>query len=160
RLGSRLHNLYGPTEAAVDVTSWACRRGDARRVVPIGRPIANVRMHVLDGHGNEVPVGGPGELHIGGVCLARGYHNRPELTAEKFVEHAVLGRLYRTGDLGRWLPDGVLEYLGRLDHQVKLRGFRVELGEIEGVLCEQAGARAAVVCAREDVPGDKRLVAY
>ncbi len=160
RVGARLHNLYGPTEAAVDVTYWECRRNDTRRVVPIGRPIANIHMHVLDGAGRETPVGVPGELHIGGVGLARGYHNRPELTAEKFVHHGQLGRLYRTGDLGRWLADGSLEYLGRLDHQVKLRGFRVELGEIEAVLCEQPGVRASVVLAREDVPGDKRLVAY
>ncbi len=160
RVGARLHNLYGPTEAAVDVTYWECRRDDPRRVVPIGRPIANIHMHVLDGAGRETPVGVPGELHIGGVGLARGYHNRPELTAEKFIHHGQLGRLYRTGDLGRWLADGSLEYLGRLDHQVKLRGFRVELGEIEAVLCEQPGVRASVVLAREDVPGDKRLVAY
>jgi amino acid adenylation domain-containing protein len=160
RLGARLHNLYGPTEAAVDVTYWDCRRGDQRRLVPIGRPIANIQMHVLDDHGNPTPVGVPGELFIGGVGLARGYHNRPQLTAEKFITHQRLGRLYRTGDLGRWLPDGALDYLGRLDHQVKLRGFRVELGEIEAVLCEQPAVRAAVVAAREDTPGDKRLVAY
>src|SRR5262249_52932361 len=159
-LDARLHNLYGPTEAAVDVTFWECQPGDPRHVVPIGRPIATLQTHVLDQHGNPTPIGVPGELHIGGVGLARGYHNRPELTAEKFVYHPSLGRLYRTGDLGRWLPDGVLDYLGRLDHQVKLRGFRIELGEIEAVLSEQDSVRAAVVVAREATPGDRRLVAY
>jgi acyl carrier protein len=160
RLPARLHNLYGPTEAAVDVTYWECRRGDARTVVPIGRPVANTRMHVLDRHGGELPVGVPGELHIAGVQLARGYLNRPELTAERFISHPELGRLYRTGDLGRWLPDGTLEYLGRLDHQVKLRGQRIELGEIEATLLEHPGVRETVVLARQDSPGDLRLVAY
>src|SRR5262249_17013370 len=113
RLGARLHNLYGPTEAAVDVTAWECRRHDPRRVVPIGPPIANVRMNVLDKQQQEGPVGVPGELYIGGVGLARGYWKRPELTAERFVEHPTLGRQYRTGDLGRWLSDGGIDYLGR-----------------------------------------------
>src|SRR5262249_15384055 len=120
RLPARLHNLYGPTEAAVDVTFWECRRDDPRPVVPIGRPIANVQLHVLDKHGHQVPVGVPGELFIGGVGLARGYRNRPELTAERFAEHPSLGRLYRTGDIGRWLADGTIEYLGRADGQVKV----------------------------------------
>ena len=163
RLPARLHNLYGPTEAAVDVTFWPCRRGDGRKLVPIGKPIANTQMHVLDGKLQPVPVGVPGELYIGGVQVARGYLNRPELTAERFMPIRWpdgLGRLYRTGDLGRWLPDGVIEYLGRLDHQVKLRGFRIELGEIESALTEHPAVREAVVMAREDSPGDKRLVAY
>ena len=161
RLPARLHNLYGPTEAAVDVTFWPCRRGDGRKLVPIGRPVANTRMHVLDGKLRPVPVGVPGEVHIGGVQVARGYLNRPELTAERFIEGPEgLGRLYKTGDLGRWLSDGVIDYLGRLDHQVKLRGFRIELGEIESVLTEHPAVREAVVMAREDSPGDKRLVAY
>jgi amino acid adenylation domain-containing protein len=160
RLGCRLHNLYGPTEAAVDVTYWECRRGDPRRLVPIGRPVANTRMHVLDKHQQEVPVGVPGELHIAGVQLARGYLNRPELTAERFIEHPDLGRLYRTGDVGRWLGDGTLEYLGRTDHQVKLRGLRIELGEVEAALAEHPSVREAVVLARQDSPGDTRLVAY
>jgi amino acid adenylation domain-containing protein len=160
RLGARLHNLYGPTEAAVDVTAWACRQGDGPRVVPIGRPIANTRLHVLDRQLQEVPVGVPGELYIGGVGLARGYHNRPELTAERFVEHPQLGRLYRTGDVGRWQAEGVIEYLGRMDRQVKVRGCRVELGEVEAALREHPAVREAVAVAREETPGDVRLVAY
>jgi len=160
RLSSRLHNLYGPTEAAVDVTSWECRRGDERRIVPIGRPIANIHMRILDRCGQEVPVGVPGELYIGGVGLARGYWKRPELTADKFVKHPAFGRLYRTGDLGRWLNDGVIEYLGRTDHQVKVRGCRVELGEIEAALREHPAVRDAAALARAESPGDTRLVAY
>jgi non-ribosomal peptide synthetase component F len=160
RLSARLHNLYGPTEAAVDVTFWECQRGDPRNMVPIGRPVANTQMHVLDRHGQEVPVGVSGELHIGGVQLARGYLRREELTAEKFITHPRLGRLYRTGDVSRWLAEGVLEYQGRFDHQVKVRGMRIELGEIESALLEHGGVREAVVLAREDSPGDQRLVAY
>jgi amino acid adenylation domain-containing protein len=160
RLPARLHNLYGPTEAAVDVTSWECHRGDVGPTLPIGRPIANIHMHVLDKSLQEVPVGVPGELYIGGVGLARGYHNRPELTAERFLEHPALGRLYRTGDVGRWRADGALEYLGRCDHQVKLRGFRIELGEVEAALREHPAVREAVALAREDTPGDQRLVGY
>jgi amino acid adenylation domain-containing protein len=160
RLSSRLHNLYGPTEAAVDVTYWPCRRDDARRLVPIGRPVANTQMHVLDKQGHAVPVGVSGELYIGGVQLARGYLNREELTAERFIHHVELGRLYRTGDVGRWLSDGVLEYLGRTDHQVKLRGFRIELGEVEAALAEHSAVRESVAVVREDAPGDQRLAAY
>jgi amino acid adenylation domain-containing protein/non-ribosomal peptide synthase protein (TIGR01720 family) len=161
---AEVHNLYGPTETAVDVTYHACPRDDARSVVPIGRPVANTRIHVVDRHGQLAPVGVPGELLIGGIQVGRGYWRRPELTAERFVPDAfsgVLGaRLYRTGDLARWLPDGTLEYLGRLDFQVKLRGFRIELGEVEAALHAHPGVGEAVVVARDDGPGGMRLVAY
>ncbi len=166
RLTAELHNLYGPTEAAVDVTYWACAREDGRGVVPIGRPVANTRIVVLDGEGRPAPVGVPGELHIGGVQLARGYWKRPDLTAEKFVPDPLASlwsdpgaRLYRTGDLARTLADGAVEFLGRIDHQVKLRGLRIELGEIEAALDELPGVKAAVVMARAD-GGETRLVAY
>ncbi|CAG0932445.1 hypothetical protein RHDC3_02217, partial [Rhodocyclaceae bacterium] len=163
-LGAELHNLYGPTEAAVDVSFWACRRGEQRPVVPIGRPIANLRLYVLDGHLEPTPLGVPGELWIGGVGVARGYLRQAGLTAERFLPDPfseVLGaRMYRTGDWVRYLPDGNLEFLGRQDQQVKLRGFRIELGEIEAALAAWPEVREAVVVAREDLPGDKRLVAY
>ncbi|SCL28052.1 amino acid adenylation domain-containing protein [Micromonospora pallida] len=165
-----LHNLYGPTEAAIDVSAWPCEPAALAGLtsVPIGGPIANLRLHVLDPAGAECPVGVAGELHIGGVGLARGYHRRPALTAEKFVPDPFSGepgaRLYRTGDLARWRiqPDGsgVIEFLGRIDHQVKLRGLRIELGEIESALRDQSGVTEAAVIVREDTPGDKRLVAY
>jgi amino acid adenylation domain-containing protein len=163
-LAAELHNLYGPTEAAVDVTYWACERESNRQTVPIGRPIANTQMYILDRHLQPVPVGVPGELHIGGVGLARGYLNRAELTAEKFIANPfsseVGARLYKTGDLARYLPDGNIEFLGRLDHQVKIRGFRIEPGEIEAALADHPGVRQRVVIVREDEPGEKRLVAY
>ena len=164
RVRAQLHNLYGPTEAAVEVTHWTCQRNSSLGVVPIGRPVANTQTYILDRCLQPVPIGVPGELHLGGVQVGRGYHNRPELTAEKFIPDPFSAeaeaRLYKTGDLARYLPDGAIEYLGRLDHQVKIRGFRIELGEIESVLAGHPGVREAVAVAREDVPGDKRLVAY
>ncbi|NVJ19217.1 non-ribosomal peptide synthetase/type I polyketide synthase, partial [Myxococcus sp. AM010] len=160
----RVHNLYGPTEAAVDVTYWPCPRGEDFHRVPIGRPVANTVLYVLDTHGQPTPVGISGELHIGGVQVGRGYWQRPQLTAERFIPDAFSGtpgaRLYRTGDVARWLPDGTLEYLGRADFQVKLRGFRVELGEVEAVLRAHPEVLDTVALVREDAPGDQRLVAY
>jgi amino acid adenylation domain-containing protein len=166
RSPAELHNLYGPTEAAVDVTFWACRRGDERRVVPIGRPVANTRSYILDEHGQPTPIGVPGELHIGGVQLALGYLNRPDLTRERFIPDPFSGstsdRLYRTGDLCRYLPDGAIEFLGRLDFQVKVRGFRIELGEIEAHLVEHPAVRQAAVAAQVDEKETTRtyLAAY
>ena len=163
-LDTELHNLYGPTEAAVDVTYWPCRRQSELRTVPIGRPVANTTIYILDPRMQPVPIGVPGELHIGGVQVARGYVNRPDLTAEKFISDPFSrdpgARLYKTGDLCKFLPDGNVEYLGRLDFQVKIRGLRIEIGEIESVLSQHSSIREAVVVAREDTPGDKRLVAY
>ncbi len=164
RLGAELHNLYGPTEASIDVTSWQCRPQSGEWSVPIGRPIANTQIYLLDRAGHLVPVGVPGELYIGGVGVARGYYQRPELTAEKFVpdpfRYEAGARLFRTADLARYRPNGDIEFLGRIDHQVKLRGFRIELGEIETVLSQHPAIKEVVVLAREDAPGDKRLVAY
>jgi amino acid adenylation domain-containing protein len=164
RTDAELYNLYGPTEASVDVTHWTCHREDARSFVPIGRPIANIEIYILDERLQQTSAGIEGELHIGGIGLARGYLNRPELTAEKFIPNPFsndpTARLYKTGDLARFLPAGEIEYLGRLDYQVKIRGFRIELGEIEVVISQYPGTRQVVVVAREDTPGDKRLVAY
>jgi amino acid adenylation domain-containing protein len=169
RRGVELHNLYGPTEAAVDVTWQPCDGETGERPVPIGRPIANTRIHLLDRAFCEVPVGVAGELCIGGVQLARGYLGRPELTAERFIPDLLPdsqtgrgvpgGRLYRTGDLARRLPDGAVEFLGRLDHQVKVRGFRVELGEVEAALAARPEVREAVAAVRGTGPA-ARLVAW
>ncbi|MEH7829979.1 non-ribosomal peptide synthetase [Gemmobacter denitrificans] len=160
--GCGLHNLYGPTEAAVDVTAFTCRPEDSGQTVPIGRAIANVQMHVLDEALNPLPPGVAGHLFIGGIALARGYVNRPDLTAASFVPDPFGppgSRLYRTGDLARFLPDGTIDYLGRADDQVKIRGMRVELGEVEAALLAN-GAAEAVVMARPDPAGEAMLVAW
>jgi amino acid adenylation domain-containing protein len=163
KLSAALHNLYGPTEASVDVSYWQCLPDDTVTAIPIGRPIANIALYILDRRLNPVPVGVPGELHIGGIGLARGYLNRPGLTGEKFIPNPydqAGSRLYKTGDLVSYRADGNIDYLGRIDHQVKIRGFRIELGEVEARLLEHPDIKEAVVLAREDLPGDKRLVAY
>ncbi|HEV7589708.1 MAG TPA: non-ribosomal peptide synthetase, partial [Longimicrobium sp.] len=187
RVPAELHNLYGPTEAAVDVTSWRCAPADGAGglspavTVPIGRPVANTAILLLDKRGAPVPLGIPGELCIGGVQVGRGYWRRPALTAERFVpdalSHVPGARMYRTGDLARWresaevrgdertpaLPHSrtfVVEYLGRTDFQVKLRGFRIEPGEVESALAAHPAVREAVAAVREDAPGDPRLVAW
>ncbi|MBW4672727.1 MAG: amino acid adenylation domain-containing protein [Desmonostoc geniculatum HA4340-LM1] len=161
----QLVNSYGPTESTVVTTlSYLSDNDPHRQEVTIGKPINNVQVYVLDKYLQPVPIGVPGELHIGGAGVARGYLNRPELTLEKFIpnpfEKSQGSRLYKTGDLVRYQPDGNLEYLGRMDSQVKIRGFRIELGEIETVLNQHSQVAGAVVIAREDIPGNKRLVAY
>ena len=159
-----LHNLYGPTEASIDVTFWACDKAPSLTTVPIGRPIANTQIYLLDAHLQPTPVGVPGELLIGGVGLARGYLNRPDLTAEKFIPDPfspVPGqRLYRTADLARYLADGEIDFLGRMDYQVKIRGIRIELGEIEHALSTHPGIQQSVVIATSDEKSEARLVAY
>ncbi|MCP2731317.1 amino acid adenylation domain-containing protein, partial [Symplocastrum sp. BBK-W-15] len=168
----QLMNTYGPTEGTVVATIYPIKTEIAiKKEVPIGRAIANVQTYILDQNLQPLPIGIPGELHIGGTGLARGYFNRPELTAEKFIpnpfekskvtlQKSKLDRLYKTGDLARYLPDGNIEFIGRIDNQVKIRGFRIELGEIEAVLIQHPDIQETVVIAREDIPGDKRLVAY
>jgi acyl carrier protein len=164
RIAADLHNLYGPTEAAVDVTYWHCERDDKRSNIPIGRPIANTQIYILDVQHQSVPLGVVGELYIGGVNLGRGYLGRPDLTAERFVPNpfgnSPGARLYRTGDLARFGGDGVIEYVGRTDHQVKIRGFRIELAEIEAVLEEHPNVSAAVLATFEQEEGDPMLSAY
>lgn len=161
RCGS-LWNLYGPTETTIYSALHPVSRAD--RAVPIGRPIANTQIFILDPRLFPVPIGVPGELYIGGGGVARGYFNRPELTAEKFLPSPFRGkpesRIYRTGDLARYLPDGSIEFLDRTDRQVKIRGYRVELGEVEAALARYAGVRESVVLASKDRSGEKRLVAY
>jgi natural product biosynthesis luciferase-like monooxygenase protein len=161
-IAGHLMNMYGPTETTI----WSAvhRVDEVAGIVPLGKPLANQEVYILDTRQQPVPVGVPGELVIGGKGVVRGYLHRPELTAERFVPHpfrgAAGGRVYRTGDLARHRPDGTLEFLGRLDHQVKVRGYRIELGEIESSLLTHSGVRETVVVAREDTPGDVRLVAY
>ena len=160
-----LVNEYGPTETVVGCCIYQVLPGEVLSgSVPIGRPIANTKLYVLNSYLQPAPIGVVGELYIGGAGVARGYLYRPELTAEKFIpdpfSHEPGARLYKTGDLARFCPDGNLEFLGRIDHQVKVRGFRIELGEVEAVLAQHPGVREAVVMAREDVPGDQRLMAY
>jgi amino acid adenylation domain-containing protein/non-ribosomal peptide synthase protein (TIGR01720 family) len=165
RLAAPLDNQYGPTEISIDTTRWVCAPGAERHRVPIGRPIANSRLYVVDRELRPAPVGVAGELLVGGEGVVRGYLRRPGLTAARFVPDPFGvsgggGRLYRTGDLVRWLPDGTLDFLGRLDHQVKVRGFRIELGEIEAALAALPGVHQAAVLAREEAAGHRRLVAY
>jgi amino acid adenylation domain-containing protein/non-ribosomal peptide synthase protein (TIGR01720 family) len=163
----RWNNAYGPTEATISTTIYeppADPDAEPLRTIPIGRPMANTQIYLLDQHLQPAPIGQPGELHIGGARLARGYLNCPDLTAERFIPDpfgAEPGaRLYRTGDLARYLPDGNIEFLGRIDQQVKVRGFRIELSEIESVLLQHPAVEDVAVLAREDMPGDRRLVAY
>ncbi|MDJ0695421.1 non-ribosomal peptide synthetase [Mastigocoleus sp. MO_188.B34] len=161
-LDCSLENLYGPTEAAIDVTFWHCQNQNPSNIIPIGRPIANTQIYILNQYLQPVPVGFFGEIHLGGTGLARGYLNNPELTAAKFIPNPFRtnSRLYKTGDLGRFLPDGTIEFGGRIDRQVKIRGFRIELGEIEAVLVQHPTVQEAVVLGREDLPNERRLVAY
>ncbi|GAA3463494.1 non-ribosomal peptide synthetase [Saccharothrix longispora] len=160
--GAGLHNLYGPTEAAVDVTAHAVHGAETTATIPIGRPVWNTGVHVLDDRLRPVPPGVPGELYLAGAQLARGYRGRPGLTAQRFVASpfAPGARLYRTGDVVRWCGEGVLEYLSRADDQVKIRGLRIEPDEVAAVLQDHPDVARAAVVAREHAPGDLRLVAY
>jgi amino acid adenylation domain-containing protein len=161
RFSCELHNLYGPSEAAVSVTSWRCEPDYEGAIAPIGRPVANTQVYVLDSRLQPVPVGVWGELHIGGAQVARGYLDRPDLSAERFIDSPFSrGRLYRTGDLCRWTADGLLEIRGRLDDQVKVRGFRVEPGEIEAALREHHAVADSVVVAIDSPGGSAELAAY
>jgi natural product biosynthesis luciferase-like monooxygenase protein/FkbM family methyltransferase len=162
-LTAEIHNMYGPTETTI----WSATHRlaqDGGNSVPIGRPIANTQIYILDRHLQPVPAGVPGELFIGGAGVVRGYLQRPDLSADRFIPDPFGsepgGRLYRTGDLARYLPGGRIEFIGRIDDQVKVRGHRIELGEIETAIAQHEGVREVVVVAREDAPGDKRLVAY
>ncbi|HEY6252760.1 MAG TPA: amino acid adenylation domain-containing protein, partial [Candidatus Angelobacter sp.] len=160
--GRVVFNVYAPTETTIFTTTYQCEEYSSLQSPPVGRPIANSRVYILDEELQPVPVGIGGEIYIGGIGVARGYWRRPELTAERFVPDAFSNqsgeRLYRTGDRGRYQPDGNVEFLGRLDHQIKLRGYRIELGEIEAALCQHAGVEQAVVMVREDHNREKQLV--
>lgn len=164
QLGVRITNLYGPTEASIDVTSWDFAPPTTRALLPIGRPISNTSVYVLDQNLLPAPIGVSGELYASGPGLARGYHGRRDQTAEKFIPNPYAGssgtRMYRTGDIARWLPDGVIEFVGRADTQVKVRGFRIELGEIEGALSRQQGVEAAAVIHWKDAENHDQLVGY
>ncbi|QXE24305.1 amino acid adenylation domain protein [Richelia sinica FACHB-800] len=159
-----LHNCYGPTEASIDATFWTCQRQIKYTTAPIGRPITNTQIYILNENLQHVSTGEIGELHIGGISLARGYLNRPDLTQQKFIpnpfNHKNSSRLYKTGDLVRYLPDGNIEFIGRVDQQVKIRGFRIELGEIETVLNQHSGVSQSVVIAKKDKIGNNQLLAY
>src|SRR5262249_22505755 len=159
-----LFNEYGPTEGTVWCSVQEFQIGEAKETAPIGRPISNIQIYVLDSHQNLVPIGTPGELHIGGAGLARGYLDRADLTAEKFIPHAFSDlpgeRLYKTGDLVRFVKDGTIEFLGRVDNQVKIRGIRVELEEIEAVVTQHPAVEKCAIFVREDKTGDKHPVAY
>jgi amino acid adenylation domain-containing protein len=162
--GVGLYNLYGPTEAAIDVSCWSVPGAGRREIVPIGKPVANTRLYVLDAGGHLLPMGMTGELCIGGIQVAREYLHQPEITAEKFIpdpfDDTPGARIYRTGDLARWLPDGNLQYLGRKDDQVKIRGYRVELGEIEHALLQSRLVRQGIVLAMPDDGGGRKLIGY
>ena len=157
---TNIYNLYGPTEASVDVTSWHCEKNGLDNGIPIGFPVANTKIYILDEHLNMVPIGMKGELYIGGVQLASGYINREQLTSERFINdpfsHAADAKIYKTGDVARYRNDGAIEYLGRTDNQIKLRGIRIELGEIESVIEQYCGvSQVAVIVNHQDI-----LVAY
>jgi non-ribosomal peptide synthetase component F len=158
----KLMNLYGPTEASIDVSYYDCIENNQRITIPIGKPIDNTQLYILDNYHQLLPYGSIGEICIGGVGLARGYLNREELTKEKFIDNPYKPgeRIYRTGDLGRWNEDQNLEYLGRIDDQVKIRGYRIELGEIESVLSQHEQVTAVVVVAKAISGEEKELIAY
>lgn len=159
----KIFNHYGPTETTVGVLTYPVEETSTNsrsNIVPLGRPLANTQIYLLDNYYQPVPLGVPGEIYIGGDSVARGYINQPELTAERFIPHSFNSRLYKTGDLARYLPDGNLEFLGRIDDQVKLHGFRIELGEIEAILRQHPQVREVVAVVRENYPGKKLLVAY
>ncbi len=164
RMSAGLYNLYGPTEAAVDVTYWECKKEDSKASVPIGKPVTNTQIYILDEHLNPVPIGVAGELHIGGVQVAKGYVNRPDLTEERFIPDPFCkdgtGRLYKTGDWSRFRPDGNIEYIGRMDGQVKIHGLRIELDEITVALIEEVDFIQQAVTIISHEGADARLVAY